>query len=63
MLEDSEHPTAGRLRQPRPAARFERTPARIGAPAPTLGQHTDEILDELGLSDQRQRLREAGVVA
>jgi crotonobetainyl-CoA:carnitine CoA-transferase CaiB-like acyl-CoA transferase len=63
MLEDSIHPAAGRLRQPRPAARFAATPARTGGPAPTLGQHTDEILAELGLSERRAELRAAGVVA
>jgi crotonobetainyl-CoA:carnitine CoA-transferase CaiB-like acyl-CoA transferase len=54
---------AGRLPQPRPPVRFERTPARIGAPAPTIGQHTDEILAEIGLGGEIARLREAGVVA
>jgi crotonobetainyl-CoA:carnitine CoA-transferase CaiB-like acyl-CoA transferase len=63
LLVDSEHPVAGRLRQPRPAVGFERTPARIGDPAPTLGQHTDEILCELGRGQDVTRLREAGVVA
>ncbi|MBW2696656.1 MAG: CoA transferase, partial [Deltaproteobacteria bacterium] len=57
------HPVAGRLRQPRPAVGFERTPARIGDPAPTLGQHTDEILRELGRGQDVTRLRESGVVA
>ena len=63
MLEDSVHPRAGRLRQPRPAARFAATPARTGAPAPTLGQHTDEILAELGLAERAAALRAEGVVA
>ena len=63
MLEESEHPAAGRLRQPRPAARFTETPARTGGPAPTLGQHTDEILREIGLGDRVAALRDAGVVS
>jgi crotonobetainyl-CoA:carnitine CoA-transferase CaiB-like acyl-CoA transferase len=63
MLEDSTHPAAGRLRQPRPAARFGATPAKTGAPAPTIGQHTDEILAELGMREQIAALRGAGAVA
>ncbi len=63
LLEDSVHPVVGRLRQPRPAPRFARTPATTGAPAPTLGQHTDEILAELGLAARTAELRAAGVVA
>jgi crotonobetainyl-CoA:carnitine CoA-transferase CaiB-like acyl-CoA transferase len=63
MLEDSTHPSAGRVRQPRPAARFGATPARTGAPAPTIGQHTDEILAELGMREQIAALRAAGAVA
>jgi len=44
------HPQAGALRQARPAARFSATPAGIRFGAPALGQHTDEILAELGYS-------------
>jgi crotonobetainyl-CoA:carnitine CoA-transferase CaiB-like acyl-CoA transferase len=63
MLEESTHPAAGPMRQPRPAARFAATPAKTGAPAPTIGQHTDEILAEIGLRDRIAALRAAGAVA
>ena len=63
MLEESVHPAAGRLRQPRPAARFAATPSHTGAPAPTIGQHTDEILAELGFGERVAALRAEKVVA
>jgi crotonobetainyl-CoA:carnitine CoA-transferase CaiB-like acyl-CoA transferase len=64
LLVEREHPTAGVIRQPRPPARFDRTPAEPGRLAPLPGEHTDEILAELGLAaDERARLREAKVVA
>ncbi len=62
ILEDSVHPLAGRMRQPRPAARFAKTPSKTGAPAPGLGQHTDEILAEAGLGHRIAELRAASVV-
>ncbi|HEX7035310.1 MAG TPA: CoA transferase [Pseudomonadales bacterium] len=43
-----DHPAAGRIRQPRPAARFDRTPAEPVRQAPLLGEHNREILAELG---------------
>ena len=42
------HHTAGRLRQARPPARFDRTPTAIRFGAPRLGEHADEILAGLG---------------
>ena len=50
LLFETEHPVAGTIRQPRAAAIFEETPTTLRRPAPTLGQHTDEILAELGRS-------------
>jgi len=43
--------------------RFSKTPARIRGMAPALGQHTEEILLDLGLSqEEMRRLEEEGVV-
>ncbi len=49
LIFESDHPVAGRIRQPRAAARFDRTPTTLERPAPTHGQHTEEILKELGI--------------
>jgi crotonobetainyl-CoA:carnitine CoA-transferase CaiB-like acyl-CoA transferase len=50
LIELMHQPTLGTVRQPRPAARFDRTPARIAGPAPRIGEHTDAILAAAGYS-------------
>ncbi len=61
---EREHPIAGRLREPRGAARFRGTPGDLPAPAPALGEHTDAILTELGYdATEIAALRAAGTVA
>ncbi|MCC5885464.1 MAG: CoA transferase [Gammaproteobacteria bacterium] len=57
---ERDHPVAGRVREPRPAARMSGTPQRVSDPAPLFGQHSDEIVQELGLD--AAALREAGVI-
>ena len=58
---EQDHPVAGRIRQPRPAARFDRTPLDLTRHAPSLGEHTSEILNELGFDPAE--LAAAGVIA
>ena len=58
-----DHPTMGAIRQPFPAARFDQAVTPLGAPAPTAGAHSREILRAAGLDDATiDELSAAGVV-
>jgi len=48
MAVEVEHPRAGRSRVLGIPVKLSSTPGSIRRPAPTLGQHTDEVLKELG---------------
>jgi crotonobetainyl-CoA:carnitine CoA-transferase CaiB-like acyl-CoA transferase len=48
IVVETEHEKAGLLRQARPAARFSETPATIRQGGAALGQHTAEVLTEIG---------------
>lgn len=52
IVMEYDHPDVGRLRQARPAARFEGTPIAAPVGAPLLGQHTYDVLHEIGYSDE-----------
>ena len=63
IVVETTHPVAGKMQEPRPAPDFGATPAEIRRPSPTLGQHTEEVLIELGLpADRIGKLREANVI-
>ena len=63
MTADVEHPALGVLRQAGIPIHFERTPGTIRTAPPLLGEHTDEILAQLGYDPaQVARLRERGVI-
>lgn len=49
MVVATDHPTLGRVETLGAPVKLSATPARVTRAAPTLGQHTDEILRELGL--------------
>jgi formyl-CoA transferase len=58
-----EHPRLGRFRILNQAVKLSRTPAELATPTPELGQHTDEVLAELGYARAEiERLRKNGVV-
>jgi crotonobetainyl-CoA:carnitine CoA-transferase CaiB-like acyl-CoA transferase len=63
MIQKVDHPIMGSMRMLGIPTKFSRTPGAVNTAAPTLGQHTDEVLGGLGLAPERiAQLREAGVV-
>ena len=48
IISTYEHPVAGRVKVVAPAVKMSATPAEIRRPAPVIGQHSREILEEFG---------------
>jgi crotonobetainyl-CoA:carnitine CoA-transferase CaiB-like acyl-CoA transferase len=55
LFYDLDHPAAGRVRSVHRAIRCDGSREIDVRPPPTLGEHTREVLDTLGLSDQELR--------
>jgi crotonobetainyl-CoA:carnitine CoA-transferase CaiB-like acyl-CoA transferase len=63
MLVVVDHPVAGRMRVPRPVGELDGAPLDVRRVAPALGEHTDEVLDALGVrATERDALRARGVI-
>ncbi|MDP6715765.1 MAG: CoA transferase, partial [SAR202 cluster bacterium] len=62
MVVDLEHSKAGPVRMAGPMISMSETPLKAQSASPALGQHTDEILSEMGLDAETiQKLKDAGV--
>ena len=62
MLIELEHPEVGRFKTTGLPVKLRDTPGAIERRPPLLGEHTDEVLAELGIdSSERAALRESGV--
>jgi crotonobetainyl-CoA:carnitine CoA-transferase CaiB-like acyl-CoA transferase len=63
MLVEVEHPALGVLRQAGIPIEFAATPGAIRTAPPLLGEHTDQVLTEIGFeADEIERLRADGVI-
>ena len=63
MIAEVEHPIIGPMKMIAPPTKFSNMDYSIRSPAPWVGQHTSEILDEAGLSgEQIAKLYEKGVL-
>lgn len=57
------HPAVGEMKLVATPVKFRQNPASVRTPAPEVGQHTEEILLDLGYSwDDIARLKEQGVI-
>ena len=60
---DVAHPIAEQMRLVNSPVRFHQNPSSISKSAPALGEHTEEILADLGFDEPRvRRLKEEGVI-
>lgn len=53
LFQKTEHPTEGPIREIRSPMKFSATPLTLRRHAPSLGEHTREVLLEVGLTDEQ----------
>ena len=64
MVVELDHPKFGKVKQVGISIKLSDTPGQIRTLAPLAGQHTDDILRELGYSKEKiEELRSAGAIA
>ena len=63
MVQEMDHPVGGAVRVLGPAAKLSETPAQLTRRSPLYGEHTVEVLAEVGYTESEiQELAEARVV-
>ena len=50
MVVEQQHPTAGPIKVINTPMKLSETPAQLGPAAPRLGEHTQEVLEWLGMT-------------
>jgi len=64
MVTEVDHPTCGPMKLLSPPVKFSEAKPSIRTAPPTLGQHTQEVLEMLGMSSSDiEALKKDGVVA
>jgi crotonobetainyl-CoA:carnitine CoA-transferase CaiB-like acyl-CoA transferase len=63
MVEEVTHPRLGVIKTLAPPIKFSETPLELRSPAPWIGQHTAEVLQEIGMSsDDTEELFRTGTL-
>lgn len=62
MVHEIEHPVAGAIKQLGFVPKLSDTAARVERASPALGEQTDELLAEIGVSEaEREQLYKSGI--